>query len=801
MMFGANQGMMTGLRRVIASAMAQDLCGFVVPGPDVARARGLDIAAAGLHLAATPRHANVLVVVGPLPTGLSDAATVAYAQMPRPRAILALGTDAIDPLPNADVTAPLTQAGLVAALSDLRDILASGAFRAEISDFDAPALQTRVQYTCPMHPEVVSDEPGSCPICGMTLMPKETNADGQAGHSPQNSAPARPAAAAAPASHGHKHDHSAHATAATPAQYTCPMHPEVVSDEPGSCPICGMHLVPADAKPAGHEGHGDHVRHGHKHDHGGHNHSGHNHSAHTAAATPAQYTCPMHPEVVSDEPGSCPICGMHLVPADEKPEGSEAHGDHAHHGHKHDHGGHNHSGHNHSAHTAAATPAQYTCPMHPEVVSDEPGSCPICGMHLVPADARPAGHEGHGDHAHHGHKHGHGGHDHGKHTAASHDHAKHDHAKHDHAKHDHDHAGHGAQGGHTGHGAHSGGPVIEGIEPHFMSMVDLTRDMPASADGLRMEWIELPFGPFFPGLPSGLGLTLTLDGDAVAKTQVHRLLAGPIAADGMTAAEFVDHFAGLSPLSPDTSRHLACLALENAAGVVIDKETATARAAAVERERIASHLGWLASLATQTGLVWMERRATALQLLVQTAPVDAIAAGAGPLRAFLHRLCKTPLLRSRLAGMGSIARDDALRGPVARAQGMALDARADDPVYGALGFEIVTQDGGDALARLYQRCGEIGQSLDLIARAKSLSLAQIEKIGGISGTGEAVVETPRGAARLAVELDQGKLISATYDPPCAAHIEWLGDMIQDQEIADALVAINSLDLSPWGLPA
>lgn len=32
-------------------------------------------------------------------------------------------------------------------------------------------------------------------------------------------------------------------------------------------------------------------------------------------------------------------------------------------------------------HTQAA---QYTCPMHPEVVSDTPGSCPICGMELVP---------------------------------------------------------------------------------------------------------------------------------------------------------------------------------------------------------------------------------------------------------------------------------------------------------------------------------------------------------------------------------------------------------------------------------
>jgi len=28
-------------------------------------------------------------------------------------------------------------------------------------------------YTCPMHPQIKSDKPGKCPICGMTLKKKE----------------------------------------------------------------------------------------------------------------------------------------------------------------------------------------------------------------------------------------------------------------------------------------------------------------------------------------------------------------------------------------------------------------------------------------------------------------------------------------------------------------------------------------------------------------------------------------------------------------------------------------------------
>ena len=36
------------------------------------------------------------------------------------------------------------------------------------------------------------------------------------------------------------------------------------------------------------------------------------------------------------------------------------------------------------------SPVSYACPMHPEVTSSEPGTCPKCGMKLVPSDALPA---------------------------------------------------------------------------------------------------------------------------------------------------------------------------------------------------------------------------------------------------------------------------------------------------------------------------------------------------------------------------------------------------------------------------
>ncbi len=44
---------------------------------------------------------------------------------------------------------------------------------------------------------------------------------------------------------------------------------------------------------------------------------------HKHAAGETEYTCPMHPQIVQNEPGTCPICGMDLVPKNVHGEGVE----------------------------------------------------------------------------------------------------------------------------------------------------------------------------------------------------------------------------------------------------------------------------------------------------------------------------------------------------------------------------------------------------------------------------------------------------------------------------------------------
>jgi Heavy metal binding domain len=51
-----------------------------------------------------------------------------------------------------------------------------------IAEMGMGTPEGEVIYTCPMHPEVVMDEPGHCPECGMKLLPEQLVAEAAAGH-------------------------------------------------------------------------------------------------------------------------------------------------------------------------------------------------------------------------------------------------------------------------------------------------------------------------------------------------------------------------------------------------------------------------------------------------------------------------------------------------------------------------------------------------------------------------------------------------------------------------------------------
>lgn len=95
-----------------------------------------------------------------------------------------------------------------------------------------------------------------------------------------------------------------------------------------------------------------------------------------------KYTCPMHPQVLTENDGACPICEMPLEQIPGEPTGSQDLAT-AHAAHAHEHGA-----------TPGEMPslaAKYFCPMkcEGEKTYDQPGRCPVCKMKLkeVPAEA------------------------------------------------------------------------------------------------------------------------------------------------------------------------------------------------------------------------------------------------------------------------------------------------------------------------------------------------------------------------------------------------------------------------------
>ncbi len=178
----------------------------------------------------------------------------------------------------------------------------------------------KAKYTCPMHPDVVMNEPGKCSKCGMDLA-KTKKEQMKMEVMKTYTCPMHPDMTSDTPGKCPKCQSKMNLTQKEQMKmevmktYTCPMHPGVTSNKSGKCPNCGMAMK-------------------------------------EVAATTQTWACPMHPEVTSDKPGKCSKCRMNLNLATKEKMKMDV-------------------------------MKVYSCPMHPDVTSDKPGKCPSCNMDLT----------------------------------------------------------------------------------------------------------------------------------------------------------------------------------------------------------------------------------------------------------------------------------------------------------------------------------------------------------------------------------------------------------------------------------
>jgi ech hydrogenase subunit E len=248
-----------------------------------------------------------------------------------------------------------------------------------------------------------------------------------------------------------------------------------------------------------------------------------------------------------------------------------------------------------------------------------------------------------------------------------------------------------------------------------------------------------------------------------------------------------------------------CQALEQLGAIAVSTRASDLRSVAAEFERIASHLRAAATVLRALG---MERDAAGLEapreLALQSlqtisgarvipdvcvpgglrrdlTPADreALLVSLPKLNRALYRAADQlidhrPLL-ARSIEVGALPRTAAeqfgVRGPLARASGIARDARADHPYagYAKLDFKPITQEGGDVYARLILLLLEAFESAKLIERALG-DLAEGDARGELpqtlpAGQGAGVAEGPRGMIRYIVECDGRRLTRVRIDAP------------------------------------
>jgi len=284
-----------------------------------------------------------------------------------------------------------------------------------------------------------------------------------------------------------------------------------------------------------------------------------------------------------------------------------------------------------------------------------------------------------------------------------------------------------------------------------------------------------------------------------------------------------------------TWNHLYCMTIEELMGLEIPERAKYIRVIAIELQRIASHLLWLAAYAADLGLLagflWGFREREIFIDLLQAlsgsrltynyARIGGVAADLPPdwerdcLRGvdyfekkireheMLYRGSKIFLMRNE--GIGILRKEDAINmgvtGPVLRASGVKYDARKAQPyeVFEEMDFEPQCYNTCDCWARYVVRINEMHESCKIIRQALSkLPKGPVRvKTPLIGPPGEALgrVEDPRGEGLIYVIGDgTDKPYRLKVRSPFFVTLSAAKKMLVGYKVADVVAIMGSIDV-------
>ncbi|WP_104200031.1 NADH-quinone oxidoreductase subunit C [Cryobacterium sp. Y29] len=370
------------------------------------------------------------------------------------------------------------------------------------------------------------------------------------------------------------------------------------------------------------------------------------------------------------------------------------------------------------------------------------------------------------------------------------------------------------------------------VVPEFEPDVESFPFVPVEGPGVY----EIAVGPIHAGIIEPGHFRFSVVGETIVRMEarqwylhrgVEKVFEGKTAAEGVLLAE---------QISGDTAvgHSLAfVMAVEQAGGIEVSEPDRLLRALLLELERLYNHVTDLGSLANDVGfgiidahaqglreqLMRINKSVTGHRLLRGALSVGGTRVTALPAAAELAQVSAAvaelvgitlghAIVRGRFTGTARLSRAQALTigtlGYVARASGIASDARLEHPFVN-LGevFHVVTEEGGDVLARYNVRAREVEVStalaVDLLRRLHGHTGTTSIVNPTSAGTGMGLIEAWRGTATHRVELAaNGTLARVKIVDPSFFNWPAVPDALSETIVPDFPLANKSFNLSYAG---